>query len=160
ANEDLPPAMRRLLSEAELQDVAARSERLRMFQERPDSLEMLRRLSFVKREDLRRVIAVTPLDAIIAGGASAFRYNRATPGIAFLDMGFGLGSLSAAHLPYVRVFSRALLGNGTRASANIRPVTLSSAISGSRGAAAWLFLRAKLISEDADEMFAFLRNLI
>src|SRR5262249_5988939 len=113
ANEDLD-AMRRDLSEAELQDIAARTARLRTFHETPDPPTMLRRLSFVTREDLHRAIAVTPHQEIMAGETRIFRHNLATPRITYLDVGFDLRSLAAAHLPYVRIFGRALLETGTK----------------------------------------------
>src|SRR5262249_31956474 len=68
-------AGRKEFSVAELQNIRAKSTRLRAFQEAPDPPEMLRRLSFLKREDLRRAISATSLQEVVADEGRIFYHT-------------------------------------------------------------------------------------
>jgi hypothetical protein len=106
-------------------------------------------------------------------GAGILYHDLFTNGILYLDLGFNLHGLPQHSLPLVRLFGRALLEMGTetedfvsltqrisRKTGGIVSKSFNSAVSGSREAASWLFLRAKAMKEQASELLAVLRDVL
>jgi hypothetical protein len=96
-----------------------------------------------------------------------------TNGIVYLDIGFNLRRLPQHYLPYVTLFGRALLGQGTatedfvkllqrigRKTGGIRNAVFTSAIQKSDDAAAYLFLRGKSTVEQSGELLAILQDVL
>jgi Zn-dependent M16 (insulinase) family peptidase len=96
-----------------------------------------------------------------------------TSGIVYLDVGFNLHTLSQDLVPYLPLFSSALVEIGTetedfvkltqrigRKTGGIRPTSFISAVKGESEAAAYLFLRSKATLEQTDDLLDILRDIL
>ena len=127
----------------------------------------------LQRSDLEPKIRIIPLEKLEAGGTTILYHDIPTNGIAYLDLAFDLHVLPAEYLPYVDLFGRALLEQGTatqdpvalinrigQQTGGIRASTLISAgYSGPRGVA-YQVLRAKAMAAQTGDMMAILRDVL
>ncbi len=82
-------------------------------QETPDTPEALATIPMLQRSDLEPKIKTIPVEISQTGESTILYHDLSTNGILYLDLGFNLRALKQEYLPYVPVFSRALLETGT-----------------------------------------------
>jgi presequence protease len=165
-------AVRKAMTASERAAVAADAKALKLKQETPDTAEALATIPSLKLADLPRQNRSIPLAQEELGGTKILTHDLSTNGIVYLDVGFNLHTLPAQMLPYIVLFSRALFETGTskqdfvrltqrigRTTGGIRPELLISAIRNSPEAAAWLFVRAKVMPENSTELMAILHDV-
>jgi Zn-dependent M16 (insulinase) family peptidase len=165
--------VRQNLSEQQLEEIVENTRELQRRQQAPDDPEALEAIPSLTLDDLDRENKIIPLEVSQQGGTRILYHDLFTNGIVYLDVGFNLHSLPDGYLPYVPLFGKALLGLGTatqdyvklsqrigRSTGGIYPASFTSVIQDSRGTAAWLFLRAKAVTEKSDEMLAILKDVL
>jgi presequence protease len=162
------------MSEDDLKAVVRDMENLKHLQETPDSAEALATIPTLTLADLPREVRMIPIETGEMNGTRIVTHDLTTSGIVYFDIGFDLHTLAPELLPYVGLFSRALLETGTakenfveltqrigRSTGGISRQTWTSALANDRGnTAAWLFLRAKALPEKTGEMLAILRDVL
>lgn len=159
------------MSPEDLRRVVNTTLELRRRQETPDSPEALATIPALQLSDLDRAVRTIPARA----GASEeiYVHDLFTNGILYLDLGFNLHVLPPELLPYLPLFSRALLETGAGAqnfvalmqrigtnTGGIHPQTFLSAAPGRKQAEAWLFLRSKAMVPQAGELLAILTDVL
>jgi presequence protease len=166
-------AVRQAMGPKELVAVVADARALKLKQETPDTPEALATIPLLKLSDLPKVNRTIPLAEETLSGTRILTHDLATNGIIYVDLGFDLHTLPSEMLPYLMLFSRALLETGAsgqdfvqlaqrigRTTGGIRPQLWVSAIRNSPTAAAWLFMRAKVMPDDSPELLAILRDVL
>ncbi|NKB70389.1 MAG: peptidase M16 [Candidatus Latescibacteria bacterium] len=161
------------MSSAEKRATVEATSRLRKAQETPDDPRALARLPHLNLDDLQRPIKTTPRQLTSCGSATVLYHELSTNGIVYLDLGFNLHSLPQDYLPYLSLFGRALLEMGThrqdyaqlsqRIGIHTGGLWTQPFVSARRtqaGSAAYLFLRAKALSEKVPELLAILRDIL
>ncbi len=161
------------MNPAQIDEIVAATQDLKQRQQTPDSPEALATIPMLQRSDLEPLIKKVPGQEIAAGGGKILFHDLFTNGIAYLDLGFDLHSLPPAWLPYLPLFSRALLETGTTSlnfvqliqkigqrTGGIHPTTFISGKRGSAGSAAWLILRGKVMAGQTDDLLDILRETI
>ncbi len=149
------------------------TRRLKEAQETPDSPEDLARLPMLTLADLEWQGKTIPLETLALQGTPVLYHDLFTNGITYLDVGFNLRALPQEYLPYVSLFSRALVEIGTesenfvklsqrigRETGGIHPQTFTSAVFDSEQAVAWLFLRGKSTVAQTEAMLNILRDVL
>ena len=157
----------------EIQQVVATTHELRRRQETPDSPEALATIPTLKRSDLDAHIKTIPSEELSENGTRVLYHDLFTNGILYLDLAFDLRALKAEWLPYLSVFSRALLETGTakmnfvqllqqigQKTGGIRPTTFTSSMRASSGFQAWLVLRAKAMAGQVKDLLAILEEVL
>jgi Zn-dependent M16 (insulinase) family peptidase len=165
--------VRQSLSQQQLEQIVENTQELQRRQQAPDDPQALETIPSLELEDLERENKIIPLEISSQDGTQILYHDLFTNGIAYLDVGFNLHSLPDDYLPYVPLFGKALLGLGTetqdfvklsqrigRSTGGIYPTSFTSVIEGGDQAAAWLFLRAKAISRQSEEMLAILKDVL
>ncbi len=127
----------------------------------------------LQRTDLEPNIKTTPTESIRLADSEVLLHDLFTNGILYLDLGFDLHTLPSEWLPYLPVFSRALLETGSaqysfvqlmqqigQRTGGIHPATLFSMIRNSSENAAWLFLRGKAMTAQSTDLFALLKEVL
>lgn len=161
------------MSRAELEAVMENAQRLRTLQETPDAEEDLAKLPSLGLADLDRENKLIPIEVLERGATKVLYHNLFTNGIVYLDIGLDLHTLPQELLPYVALFSRALLETGAgdldyvqlsqrigQNTGGIRPQTVTSMARDSDRGVAWLFLRTKAMPDQAEELLAILRDVL
>jgi presequence protease len=149
-------AVRSSMSEMQLQEIIDDTHTLRGLQEQLDPPEARALLPTLKRSDLEPEVKRIPLEVISLDGTRVLYHDLFTNGIFYLNAGFDLQSLPHELLPYVPLFSRALLEMGTQAedyvklsqrigrtTGGIRPSLFTSAQDGGERSLSWMFLTGK-----------------
>ncbi len=157
----------------QIANVVETTKRLKERQETPDRPEALATIPRLSLADLERHEKPIPTAIEEHGGTKIFHHDLATNGIAYLDVGFDVHRLPQELLPYLPLFSRALLETGTaredfaaltrhidRETGGIRTEILNSAVPGQTSASVWFFLRGKATLGKADELLGILRDVI
>ncbi len=166
-------ATRAKMNEAELQAAIANTQALQHWQETPDAPEALATLPMLKLADLERLNKQIPLAAHDHRGVPVLYHDLFTNGVVYLEVGFNLHTLPQELLPYLPLFSRALLEMGTtqetfvqllqrigRKTGGIHPSTLISRMQNSESTATWLILRGKAMLPQAPELLAILHDIL
>ena len=164
---------RAAMQENDLKTVVEQTEELKRRQETPDSPEALMTIPMLDRDDLDREVRRIPIEVQQSGETQVLFHDLFTNGILYLDLGFNLRALPQEHIPYVPLFSRALLETGTReesfvqllqrigrSTGGIRPMTLTSSVRGKKEPAAWIFLRGKAMTAQTGDLLAILRDVL
>lgn len=170
-------AAKAAMSPAELEEVMASAEELKRRQEAPDSPDALATLPALSLADIDHKIKTIPLEIVgrRAGDPrpTVFYHSLSTNNILYLDLGFDLHSLPADLLPYAGLFGRLLLEMGTknedfvrltqrigRDTGGIHPSSLTSSIRDSDRAAAWFFLRGKVVASQSTALLDILKDIL
>ena len=165
--------MKHALTPDELEELARKSLALRHAQETPDTPEALATIPCLKISDLDKKNKTIPEEILSMDGATVLHHDIFTNGITYLDLGFDLHSLPQKYLPYIPLFGRALVEMGTqtedfvsltqrihRKTGGIRPRFFTSAVNGTRRAAAWLLLRSKSMLNRTDVLLEILKDIL
>lgn len=166
-------AARATMNDDALAQIVEDTRRLKLMQETPDTPEALATIPMLKLEDLDKTNKLIPLAELTTGGVPLLYHDLFTNGIAYVDVGMNLRALPQEYLPYVGLFSRALLEMGTetedfvtlskrigRKTGGIRPASLTSSVIGSPHSAAWLFLRGKGTMAQTADLLDILRDVL
>ncbi len=157
----------------DVMDVITETHALRLAQETPDSPEALAAIPTLTLADLPREEKPIPSVESTIQGSRVLVHDLATNGIVYLDLGFDLHTLPQDLLPYVPLFSRALLQMGTeeedyvkltqrigRKTGGLWTDRMESAQLASDEAVAWLLLRGKSTVEQAPEMLGIMADVL
>jgi Zn-dependent M16 (insulinase) family peptidase len=146
---------------------------LRTLQETPDPPQALALIPSLKLSDINRVNQSIPLTLLQEKGCDLLYHDLFTSGIVYLDLGFNLYALPQEVLPYVPLFSRALLEMGTededfvsltqrisRKTGGIRPTLFASSVRDLPDGTAWLFLRGKAMFRQAQDLLDIFHDVL
>ena len=166
-------AVRAGMKESDISAVVEATRTLKELQERPDPPEALATIPTLKLADLPRENKLVPIEVTSLRDTKVLYHDLFTNGVVYLDVGFDLHTLPAELLPYVSLFSRALIETGIgnddfvrvsqrigRSTGGIRPQRWTSTVMGSPTATAWLNLRGKALPEQTGELLAILRDIL
>jgi Zn-dependent M16 (insulinase) family peptidase len=146
---------------------------LKLAQETADTPEALATIPSLTLEDLPRQNKPIPRTSMELSGTRVLFHEQPTNGIIYLDLGLDLHTLPPDLVPYVELFGRALLETGaagedfvqlsqrigsSTGGISARPWT--SSVTGSKTAAARLFLRTKVMPDRADDLMAILLDVL
>ncbi|MFN8488954.1 MAG: insulinase family protein [Caldilineaceae bacterium] len=163
------------LHETDLQKIIETAAELKRFQEAPDDPAVLAALPMLKRTDLDKTNKSIPIDMFGAYGSNVLFHDLFTNGIVYLDIGLNMQTLPQELLPYVSLFSRALVEMGTqtedyvklsqrimRKTGGISPSTMLSPLRKADNGenCAWFFLHGKATMPHAQEMLAIMREML
>jgi len=165
--------VRASMTPEKVEQVIADTAELHRRQEAPNTPEALATIPMLERSDLEKTIKVIPIEEQSAGVSTLLFHDLFTNGILYLDLGFNLRSLRQEWLPYIPVFSRALLETGTSSedfvqlmqrigqrTGGIHPAPFTSAIRDSAEGATWLFLRSKAMVSQTTDLLAILKDVM
>ena len=161
------------LGDEALRQIADKTRELKRRQETPNSPVALAKLPVLHLADLDRKNAVIPREVMMVGGRPVLHHALPTNGIAYIDIGFDLRTLSGDELAYVPVLGRALTELGTdqedevtfahriaRHTGGIEPHAFALTKTDAKSTAAWMVLRGKATVAKAGELIAILRDLL
>src|SRR5258707_10907205 len=157
------------MTDADIGVVVEATRTLKALQERPDPPEALATIPTLKLSDLPRENKIIPLEATSLRDTRVLYHDLLTNGVVYLDLAFDLHTLPAELLPYVPLFSRALIETGAgddefvrlsqrigRSTGGIWPMRWTSTMMGAPGATAWLVLRGQALPDQTGELAASL----
>jgi Zn-dependent M16 (insulinase) family peptidase len=171
-------AARAAMNADQLHEVVGDTLELKRLQSTPDSPEALASIPTLTLADLDKKIKTIPLAVSEEQGTQVLYHDLFTNGILYLDLGLDLHALPQEYLPYVGLFSEALLKLGTQKedfvklsqrigrttggihTSSITSMTRDGGNQYQAGSAAWLFLRGKSTTAQADELLAILRDVL
>jgi len=156
-----------------IETIIADMEELERRQTMPDAPEDLAKIPRLTLADLEREIKTVPTEIISGDNGTIYYHDLATSGIVYADIGFDLYALPDDLLPYVGLFGRALVEIGTERedyvrllqrigakTGGIRPDYLASQTIGQAGSIAYLFLRAKAMGAQTQDMLDILSDIL
>jgi Zn-dependent M16 (insulinase) family peptidase len=166
-------ALREAMSHDDIARIIADTKELKRLQETPDAPETLATIPSLKREDLERSNKNIPLTTLTEQDTTILYHDLFTNGIVYLDIGFNLHELPQRYIPYIPLFSRALIEMGTeredyvkisqrigRTTGGIHPSILTSMIIDQKEAAARLFLRGKAVVSKIPDLIEILEDIL
>ena len=161
------------MDSSQLEEVLENTRELKRLQQTPDSPSALATIPVLTLKDLDKQNKTIPLEYHEREGTEILLHDLSTNAIAYLDFGFNLHALPADYLPYVPLFGRALTELGTdkqdfvslaqrigRTTGGIRPQLFTSTLKDTTQSAAWLFLRAKAMVSQTQELVGILREVL
>jgi presequence protease len=161
------------MGEDELLAVIENTRRLKELQSAPDSAEALATIPMLSLDDLEKQNKLIPIEKLEVHDTPVLYHDLFTNGIVYLDVGFNLHALPQEYLPYLSLFSQALLEIGTeqedfvklsqrigRKTGGIYTTSLVSAVRGQKQSAAWMFMRGKSTVEQAGDMLDIMRDVL
>jgi Zn-dependent M16 (insulinase) family peptidase len=161
------------LSQPELEELLLRNEKLKEFQEAPDSPEALAAIPSLRLNDLGKENQLIPVEYSTISDVEHLSHDLFTDGIVYLDLAFDLRRLPREDLPYVPLLSRAFLEMGTRKedfvsltqrigqhTGGIGVRLFTSEIHGEDEGTGWLIIRAKAVIEKSTELLAILEDIL
>ena len=156
---------RAAMTEEQIAEIVATTQELKRRQQTPDTPEALATIPMLQRSDLDPEVKKIPSQEIAASGGKILFHDLFTNGILYLDLGFDLHGLPQDWLPYLPLFSRALLETGTdkldfvqfvqqvgQRTGGIHPVTFISGKYASPESTAWLLLRGKAMATQTADL--------
>jgi Zn-dependent M16 (insulinase) family peptidase len=159
-------------SKEQLEKILQETEELKKRQETPDTPEALATIPMLKKEDLDPKIKELPNQVIQTNPSTILFHDLFTSEILYLDLGFNLKTLTSKYLPYMRLFMRALLEMGTeketfveliqrigRETGGIHHSLFTSQLANQKGLAAYLFLRAKVMTDKTSSLLSILEDI-
>lgn len=165
--------VRNAMNRAELQALVEGTVTLKRMQETPDPPEALATIPTLRLADLPRHNKLIPIEVGSLHDTRVLYHDQFTNGIVYLDIGFDLRRLPADLLPYVNLFSRALLETGVgeddfvrlaqrigSQTGGIRPAKWTATTFGGSACTAWLHLRGKALPGQTGDLLAILRDIL
>lgn len=161
------------LSGAEIQAIIESSGQLKLMQETPDPPEALAKIPTLTLADLDKEGKSIPLTISEIQGARILYHDLFTNGIVYLNVGFNVHTLPQEFLPYLPLFTQALLKIGTekedfvkltqrigRKTGGIWPSTFVSPVKDQSEGLAWFFLSGKATMAQADDLLEIMRDIL
>lgn len=157
----------------QLEAIAAEAEALTLAQSAPDSPEALAQLPTLTLKDLDPTIRTIPTEKTETDGTIFLYHPMPTHGIVYLDLGFDLGRVPEELIPYVPIWSQAILEAGTesedyvtllqrigRTTGGVDAETyVTTKVVQDRDGIAWIFFRGKALTAQAEELVNIFRDL-
>ncbi|PTN35962.1 insulinase family protein [Desulfonatronum sp. SC1] len=158
-----------------LEAVRRRTEKLKAWQETPDSPENLATIPGLTRADLDRSGKHIPRTVLDGDGCRVLFHDQFTTRIVHMELGLDLRRLPLEDLPYAALLGKVLVEIGTekedyaalatrisRKTGGIWPELFTSSIrdADDDDPAAWLFLRGKAMDHGVDELLAIFTDLL
>jgi hypothetical protein len=163
---------RAAMSPADIEHVRATTSELKRMQETPDPPEALAAIPRLQVSDLDRQNKGIPLALSEQQETTILFHDLHTNGILYLDIGFNLWGLPRELLPYTRLFGRALREMGTdredysefarrisRKTGGMKSSAIST-MTRDRTCTAWLFVRAKSMLHQVDDLLDIVRDML
>lgn len=107
-------AYKESLSKEEIAKLIADTERLRVYQETPDTPETLAKIPLLQISDIRKDAKFYPVTESEVNGVPVLHYNTDTNGIVYMSLIIDTTDLPAEELPYLGLYSSALLRMDTK----------------------------------------------
>lgn len=161
------------MDEKALQAVQENTIALKLLQEKPDSHEALAAIPMLKREDLAPQNKIIPRVETDEKGTPILLHDLFTNGIVYMDLGLDLQHLPPEYVPYIPLLGRAFVEMGTetedfvsltqrisRKTGGIHPAPFTSDVQEARGGTAWLFLRGKAMTHQADALIQIFEDVL
>ncbi len=156
-----------------LDEIVQEAKVLKAMQEAPDPPEALRTIPSLALSDLDRYNKIIPSVTLNHAGAPILYHDLFTSGIAYIDAGFDIHTVPQGYIPYLPLFSRALLEMGTekedyvkvfqrigRKTGGIHTSSILSLVHGSDQTTAKLFLRGKGMRHQVDDLLDIMSDLL
>jgi len=164
---------RKAMDKGEIEKIRENTRELKEIQEKPDSPEALATIPTLKLEDLEQENKKIPMAILEREDVKILYHDISTNGILYLDIGFNLHELPQKYIPYIPLFSRALLEMGTqkedyvkisqrigRKTGGIHPSILTSLVRNKKETAARLFLRGKAVLSRVPDLLGIIEDLL
>lgn len=161
------------MTDDDVQAVRSIQEQLKAAQEAPDDPEAIAKIPTLTLDDVERDIKITPQAILDYGGTPIYYHDLPTSGVAYVDIGLNLFALPQTYLPYVDLFGQALTQMGTESedfvaliqrigtqTGGIGASTTTSVQRDGTGSQAYLFLRAKAMATQTQDLFDLLRDIL
>jgi len=158
-----------------VQAIQGQTEKLRIWQETPDSPEALAAIPCLSRADLDRKNNPIPKVVLDRGQGRMLFHDQFTSRIVHLDLGLDLRRLHARDLPLAPILAKALVEIGTqkedfaslatrinRKTGGIWHETFTSAKheAAIQDPTAWIFLRSKAMASNLDDVLGIYRDML
>lgn len=166
-------AARAAMTATELLAIGQTNRQLKQRQEAPDPPDALAAVPALKRSDLQTRNKPVPFVLVPHGKTQTVYHELWTNHILYLDFGFDLHLVPPTLLPYASLWGRALFQIGTehedfvqltqrinRQTGGLRRQLWTATVREHDHAAARLFLRAKAMPSQADDLLAILRDVL
>jgi Zn-dependent M16 (insulinase) family peptidase len=161
------------LNDRQLQEIVDHTRRLKQMQETPDPPEALATIPGLSLADLDKQGKNIPLAELEINETKILYHDLFTNGIVYLNVGFNLHTLPQELLPYISLFTQALLKIGTededfvkltqrigRKTGGIWPSTFTSAVKDQTEGTAWFFLNGKATMAQAGDLLEIMRDIL
>ncbi len=166
-------AVRAAMSPAELAEVAAAAERLKIMQNTPDSEENLERIPKLSLADMELRQKIVPAKVAEKEDWELIHHDIFTNGILYLDAGFSLDEIEIDELPYLSLLEDILIDAGTvdedyttltrrigRLTGGIETNTLFAGTREDCNPAGFLQLRGKCNADKAEDMLQLFYDIL
>lgn len=166
-------AKRASMGADEIEALVADTEALKLRQETPDDPEALKCMPSLALSDIPKEAATVPTAVAEENGATVLRHDLFTNDILYADVLFDMRRVPARLLPLVPLFCQALTSMGTstetfvelneRMGSTTGGVSISpftSAIRGDDDFAAYVTMRGKAMSSNAEDLFSLMRDIM
>ncbi|MFH0977529.1 MAG: insulinase family protein [Spirochaetota bacterium] len=160
------------MSNENILHVISNTEKLKLMQQTPDSVEAIASIPFLKLSEIEKTNKIIPL-ALEKKNVGCYYHDIFTNGILYFDLGLSLNSLPEKYIPYMSVFGKALMEMGTekedyvsfsqrinRKTGGIGRSMFSSLVNNSNEAATWLFFRCKALLHQTDDLLEIIKDVL
>jgi len=164
---------RQHFADAEIRDVLNDTRSLKEWQSTPDTPEALATIPLLTRSDLDTDSKTIPCTVQEKNNATVLLHDLFTNGIVYVHAGFDLRTLPSRFLPYLPLFSRAILEMGTekedyvaisqrigRKTGGIAPSLFSAPIDEANDLTARLFLGGKVLTSHMSDLLDIVRDCL
>lgn len=161
-----------LTSEA-LQEIIARTARLKELQAKPDTPENLATIPCLTRDELDKNVRTVPLEKYESKGTTVLFHDLETSNIAYVDVVLDLHHMAQKYLPYVALLGRALFEMGTdtedftqfakrirRKTGGVGASPFASSVLGERDGFCKLILRGKAMRGNEGELMDIITSAL
>jgi len=166
-------AIKANMTDAELEQVIKNTQTLIEAQGTPDPPDVLATVPTLHLDDIDKKNKSIPREAIQENGYTTLYHDLFTSNIVYLEVGFNLHGLPEELLPYIGLFSDALLEIGTakedyvklsqrigQKTGGLRAYPMISAQHHSAECAAWLFVRGKSMVNQFSTMLDIIKEVL
>ena len=173
AERDRLAQTREAMSQDDIRRVIEETEQLKLAQETPDTPDVLAKLPSLSLQDLDRQNKVIPVETSSLEDATLLYHDLFTNGIAYIDLAFDLHRLPKQYLPYLSLFTRALLSLGTededyvklsqrigRKTGGLRASSLVTSKLDTPESTAWLTMRGKGTLPQTTDLLDIMRDVL
>lgn len=161
------------MSEEYLMKIIEQTAALKLAQETPDPPELVALLPSLKLADLDPKTKIIPIECSSFQDAEILYHDLFTNGIVYLDIGFNLRCLPQKLLPYVPLFTQALIEIGTQTEDDVKLAQRIRRKTGGIGASpmftpksedpmglAYLIMRGKSTMSQAADLLEIMRDIL
>ncbi|MFA6809709.1 MAG: insulinase family protein [Desulfoplanes sp.] len=161
------------LTEDALQEIIARTVRLKKMQAKPDSAENLATIPCLTRDELDKNVRIIPLEKHDVNGTTVLFHDLETSSIAYVDVVLDLHHMSQKYLSYISLFGRALFEMGTdtedfsqfatrirRKTGGVGASPFASSVLGQRDGFCKLILRGKAMRGNEQELMDIMTSAL